>query len=296
MPDAIRSRGSRAAIAAATLAIAAAGVAVTGCAPTSPASPGVGPSAEAATVPPGLDPSHVLVRVDDAGGLPAFAAIEDPRVVTLYADGTLIVRLPAQTGSLVPTWATRLDAAGLDRAWTVATSGGLAVDRSLELPGLFDASTTVLMVDDGTRSTRLSIYGLGAEGVLDGAGATLPPDELGLRRNATSVLAGLRATAGLQPYTPPAILLFWAPFEAEATGAPPRVVPWTAPVDLAAAGVPIQTPIWRRCALLVGAEAAAVVAVARPLPIDIVVEQAGTRYVLAIRPILPDELGTIACG
>ena len=60
----------------------------------------------------------------------------------------------------------------------------------------------------------------------------------------------LRDVAWLEPWTPPAMLLWWAPYEEAPSGAAPaHLLPWTAPVELATAGAPADLPIFDRCRL-----------------------------------------------
>ena len=253
------------------------------------AAPAPSPTA-APTAPDGLDPDHVLVSIEDLSGWPGFEGTYDPRVASLMADGTLITSDPARNALLTTTSAT-LDPSELDAAWASVVGRGLAIDRTLELPGLFDASTTAIRTDDGTRSTTLSIYALGG-GPTEG---TFPPEEDLLRRNAEAAIAELRSVAGAEPWTPPALLLWWNHYAEAPSGLQPRLVAWTPPVDLASAGAPVDTPVYERCARLEGDQAAAVADLARTLPGDVVVEQDGTRYSFVVRPIYPDELGEVDC-
>ncbi len=264
---------------------------IAGCATAAP--PAASP---APTAPEGLDPDHRLVMIEEISGWPGIEGTFDPRVVTLYADGRVVTSDPARNSILTTTAAT-LSPRDLDRVWAMVAATRVAQDRSLELPGLYDAETTWIRVDDGTRATTLSIYALGAEGGVgepDGA-SMLPDDEIALRRNTVSLRTLLRESAGQAPYTPPALLLWWAPFDAAPSGIEPRVVPWTPPLDLATAGAPVDNPVYARCALVEGAAAAAVAELTRTIPHDVAVEQGGSRYQVAVRPIYPDEVGSVAC-
>jgi hypothetical protein len=109
---------------------------IAGCA--SAASPAGSP---APTAPEGLAPGRPLIVVDALGGPTSIPDTWDPRSATLYADGTLVASDP-RSGTLLATVSTRLAGAALDEAWATVAGTGLAVDRSLELPGLADAGTT----------------------------------------------------------------------------------------------------------------------------------------------------------
>jgi hypothetical protein len=262
-------------------------VALLGSAPVPPP-----PASIAPTAPSGLDAGRPLIVVDELGGPTSLPDTWDPRAATLYADGTLVASDP-RSGTLLSTSVARLSGPALDEAWAAVAGTGLAVDRSLDLPGLSDAGTTRIRTDDGARRTELLVYALGLDPVEDGA--TFPPDEVVLRANASWAIGRLRELAGTEPWTPPALLLWWGPYEDYPGGAVAPRVPWTPAVDLAMAGEPVASPVWSRCAVLEGATAADVAAFARGVPPGVVVEQAGTSYGVAIRPVYPDELGAVAC-
>ena len=128
---------------AAAVAIA---VSIAACAPVAPV-PSVAP-----TAPDGLDPGRPLIVVDELGGPTSIADTWDPRSATLYADGTLIASDP-RGGMMLSTVSAGLAGASLDEAWATVAGTGLAVARSLELPGLADAGTTRIRTDDGTSRT-----------------------------------------------------------------------------------------------------------------------------------------------
>ena len=260
--------------------LAAVSVLVVACssAPPSPSAP--------PTLPTGLDAEHVLISVEDVSGWPGSDDTYDPRVATLTAGGTLVTSDLARN-SLLTTMSAQLDRSSLEAAWAAVAGRGLAIDRSLELPGLFDASTTSIHLDDGARSTTLSIYALGGEA----ADGTFPPDQDLLRRNAVAALAELRSMAATDPWTPPALLLWWNRYAEAPSGMQPRLVEWTPAVDLATAGRKVDNPVYERCVRLDGADAAAVADLARTIPADVVVEQDRTRYAVVVRPIYPDEAG-----
>jgi hypothetical protein len=273
---------SRATVAAAALALS---FTLAACAPGTP-SPSVAP-----TAPAGLEPGRPLLIVDELGGPTSLPDTTDPRSATLYADGTLVASDP-RTGTLLSTVSAELDGAALDEAWAAIAGTGLAVDRRLELPGLFDAGTTRIRTDDGTRRTELLVYALGS-GPADGA--TFPPDEVVIRTNAAWAIGRLRELAGDEAWVPPALLLWWSPYEDFPGGAVAPRVPWTPGFDLAGAGGLVASPVWERCDLLDGADAAEVARFARGVPPGVVVEQGGVSYAVGVRPVYPDELGSVAC-
>ncbi len=275
-------RPGTSAVWSAAIAIA---LSLAGCEPAAPV-PSVAP-----TAPDGLDPGRPLIVVDELGGPTSIPDTWDPRSATLYADGTLVASDP-RGGRMLSTVSASLDGAALDEAWAAVAGTGLAVNRSLELPGLADAGTTRIRADDGARRTELLVYALGMD---PAAGATFPPDEIVLRTNASWAITRLRELAGNQPWTPPALLLWWGPYEDFPGGAVAPRLPWTPAVDLATAGAPAATPVWSRCAVLDGPAAADVATFARAVPSGVVVEQAGLSYGVAVRPLYPDELGSVGC-
>jgi hypothetical protein len=239
-----------------------------------------------------VDPGYPLLVAEELGGPTFIMDTFDPRSASLYADGTLVAHSAA--GTLLSTVGTTLDPSALDEAWALVLGNGLAIDRTLDLPGLADAGTTEIRVDDGTTLTHLAVYAIGLDAV-EGQ-PTFAPDEAGLRAAAAHVLARLREMAGTDPWTPPALLLWWGVYEGAPSGAEPdHLVPWTAPVDLAADGGLVGIPLFSRCLRLDGADAAAVADFALTVPPDVVVEQDGTRYGIGVRPIYPDEVGMVAC-
>jgi hypothetical protein len=260
------------------------------CAAAGGSMPPIGP------IPSGLPADHILLAVDDIVDDPVLTDVYDPRSANLTADGSLVHEGRDHDATLGTTVA-KLDAAALARIWKTIGQSGIARDGNLELPGFMAEhgphTAEVFRVDDGTRSTRLRIASLGSEGVYPGD-PPVAPDELALRASATRLLNELRAIRGADPWTPPALLLWWrtdVPGDWDAT-----IVDWPIPIDLASAGHPIDHPVWERCARLDGDDAAAVARFAHSLPIEHLVETAGgDRYALNVRAIHPDEIDTVAC-
>jgi hypothetical protein len=246
-------------------------------------------------VPSGLPDDHILLAIDYIVDEPFLDGVYDPRSVNLTADGSLIHEGRGINATLGTTVA-KLDPTALARIWTAIGRSGIAIDRNLELPGFMSEhgarTAFVFRVDDGARSTRLRIAHLGSEGVYPDD-PPVPADELALRAAATQLMNELRAIRGEDPWTPPALLLWWrteVPGDWDAT-----IVTWPLPIDLASAGHAIDHAVWDRCARLDGDDAAAVARFAHTLPVEHLVELAGVRYALMIRAIHPDELGEVAC-
>jgi hypothetical protein len=269
-------------------AAVAAGLLLIGC---GAASERVAPS-----VPAGLDPSHILLAIDYFVHDSVLDGVYDPRLVTLTADGTLVLER-RDVDAIMGATATKLDAAGLERAWSTIVRSGVFTDGLLDLPGFASQTVTtttdVFRVDDGTRSSRLSIDDLGSEQIYAGD-PPIPAAEMQLRASATQLIEDLRTMGDREPWTPPALLVWWRPeLPADANA---EIVRWrTATIDFEAAGHPVEHPVWSQCARLDGNQAAEVARLARSLPIDHLVEQEGGRYGLVLRPIHEDEIDDIDC-
>ena len=251
--------------------------------------------ADAAGPPTGLAADHVLLAIDYIVDDPVLKDVYDPRSATLTADGSL-VHERRDVDATFATTSTKLDAAGLRRVWAAISRSGIFTDGNLALPGFPQAggpaTSNVFRVDDGTRSTLLTIASLGSESIYTGA-RPIPAGEMALRAAATQLRDELRALGGDDPWTPPGLLLWWRtelPGDWNA-----RIVAWSLPIDLASAGHPVDHQVWDRCVRLDGNEAAAVARFARSLPIDHLVERDGARYAINIRAIHPDEIDKVAC-
>ena len=250
--------------------------------------------------PTGLPDDHILFAIDYIVDDPVLTDVYDPRWASLTADGTLVYER-RNVDAILGTTVTKLDAAALEEVWSAITNSGVFTDGNLVLPGFPQgggpATAFVFRVDDGTRSTRLTIQSLGSEQIFSDTSVFGPPPipdaEMTLRTAATKLTDDLRAMQGEDPWTPPALLLWWRtelPGDWDAT-----ILPWPLPVDLASAGHPIDHAVWDRCARLDGDEAAAVARFAQTLPIEHLVEVDGVRYGIIIRAIHPDELDQVAC-
>jgi len=242
-----------------------------------------------------LPDDHVLLAIDYVVDDPVLDGVYDPRWVSLTADGTLVLHR-GDVDAIFGTTATKLDAAGLERAWAAINRSGIFTDGSLVLPGFPQAggpaTRDVFRVDDGKRSTKLTIASLGSEAIYTGA-VPIPAGEMALRTAAAQLIGDLRSMGGDDPWTPPALLLWWRtelPGDWDAT-----IVAWPLAVDLASAGHSIDHAVWKRCVRLDGSEAAAVARFARTLPIDHLVEARSVRYAINLRAIHPDEIDQIAC-
>jgi hypothetical protein len=160
--------------------------------------------------PTGLADDHILLAIEYIVHDPVLDGVYDPRTVSLTADGSL-VHERRDVDATLGTTVTKLDAAGLDRAWAAIRRSGVFADGKLDLQGFMSEhgphTSFDFRVDDGTRSTRLTIDSLGSEGVYPND-PPVPAGEMALRAAATRLLDTFRALRGEDPWTPPALLLW----------------------------------------------------------------------------------------
>jgi hypothetical protein len=244
--------------------------------------------------PTGLAEDHLLLAIDYIVDDPVTDGVYDPRSVSLTADGSLVIER-RDVDAILGTTVTKLEAAGFERAWAAIIRSGVFTDGDLDLPGFPMAgappTSDVFRVDDGQRSTRLTIASLGSELIYRDV-PPVPHTEMVLRAAATQLIADMRAMGGEDPWIPPALLMWW---RRELPDSDTTIVPWSPPIDLATAGRPLDHPAWDRCVRLDGNEAASVARFANSLPIDHLVESDGVRYGIIIRAIHPDEFDRVGC-
>jgi hypothetical protein len=120
----------------------------------------------------------------------------------------------------------------------------------------------------------------------------VPSGDVQARRAALDLLAELAALATGDPVEASRLAVFVG---GVGDGLGPSV-PWTGSLDLATAGAPVRDPGFDRCVVLAGDGAAATAAVARQLPADAFVEQAGVRWVVGFRPLFAGEADPEGCA
>jgi hypothetical protein len=246
-------------------------------------------------VPTGLAADHLLLAIDYVVEDPVLDGVYDPRLAALTADGSLVFER-RDVDAILGATVTTLDAAGLERAWSAISRSGTFTDGNLRLPGFMEEhgpiTADVFRIDDGQRATRLRIASLGSEGVYVND-PPVPPAEMTVRAAATRLIDDMRAMGGRDPWTPPALLMWWRTELPGDWGA--TIVQWSQPIDLATGGHAVEHPVWDRCVRLDGDAAASVARFANALPIDHLAELGGVRYAIQIRAIHPDEIDKVAC-
>ena len=162
----------------------------------------------AETAPTGLAADHLLIAIDYVIIDPALDGVYDPRGISLTADGRLVL-VWRDRDATYDTRVTRLDAAGLDRAWSAIIDSGVFLDGELALPGYPEpggiVTSDVFQVDDGARSTRLAIEALGSEGVVVGQ-PPLPAGEMALRKAATQLMGDGQRSRAVDAARAPALV------------------------------------------------------------------------------------------
>jgi hypothetical protein len=249
--------------------------------------------------PAGAD--ELVLRVETGGGLvpPEYRLRELPGF-SLYGDGHLIVTGPQieiYPPPALPSLLVRhVTEEGVQAVLAAARDAGLlGPDRRLEAPGVMDAPTTVFTaVEDGRRHvTSADALGIDVAGIpepeararealagfatrLAGPGGWLPPGSLGEER----------------PYGFRELRVHVFPYEAspepELTQAE---TPWPLAEPLASFGEPSANAPGRRCGVARGAELAALLSRARTSNQLTPWTSGGRRYLLVLRPLLPDEHG-----
>ena len=84
--------------------------------------------------PTGLPDDHILFAIDYIVDEPFLTDVYDPHWASLTADGTLVYER-RDVDAILGTTVTKLDAAGLDEAWSAILRSGVYTDGHLVLPG-----------------------------------------------------------------------------------------------------------------------------------------------------------------
>jgi hypothetical protein len=242
---------------------------------------------------------ELVLRVDTRGGfVPADVALGTLPTFSLYADGTLLLPGPQieiyPPPALPPLVQRTIDEEGADAILDRAAAAGLqGPDRSFDTMLVTDAPTTTFtVVRDGAVHVT-TVYALG-----ESTGSELPTDE----RRARELLRAFQedlfdlarwlpeGSLGPEaPYRPEAVRLYVGPYRAE-PDLPQEPVRWplAVPIDRLA-----DTPVpgGRGCGVIAGSDLDLLMpSLERANTLTPWVD-AGKRYSLVPRPLLPDERG-----
>lgn len=243
-------------------------------------------------------PTDVLLRFEEGGGFvaPTFLATQAP-IFTLYGDGTVIFRNPAQdplppVGSVAPFRPFRIARLSEDQMQKVLADalgqGGLGAART-DYPNnqISDAPTAVFTINAGGISKKVSIYALGID--VDGS-----PDAPA--RAAFSKLAarledfdngGAFSTDEYAPDRYRGVLL-----EGQAGAPDAKAWPWTAvvPADFVPDPDPNAFQLPTRVMSVAEVEALGISSYRGGFQgLTLIGPGDGKVYTLALRPLLPDE-------
>ncbi|MBF9133074.1 hypothetical protein I0C86_29540 [Plantactinospora sp. S1510] len=246
------------------------------------------------------DPNGVMLRVEHVGGFVASAArLTRVPIVTIYADGRVITEGPQiaiYPGPALPNLQQqRIPLDEVDRLIGQARAAGVGSAVDLGRPSVTDMPSTRITVSSATGTEVLEAYALSEGG--QGAGGLTEA-----QRNARTelqklitVLTDLAGTLGpdvveaAKPYQAEAVAAVAIPWQADDNGiaAPPEVA-WPGP---ALPGSPPSTGLDQGCVDVRGAEATALLGAAAKANARTPWTSGGKRWLVSLRPLLPDEAG-----
>jgi hypothetical protein len=245
------------------------------------------------------DPTDVLLRFEQGGGFvaPGFLATEAP-IFTLYGDGTVVFRNPAQdplppVGSVSVARPFRTAQLSEDQIQTVLEdalgNGGLGAARSAyQNDQVADAPTAVFTINAGGLNKKVSIYALG----MDVQGGADAPARATFQKLAERLgdfdQGGAFPTKEYAPDRYRGILMDGGP------GAPDaRAWPWPdlTPADFVARSDPNAFQIPSRVLSVADVEALGISPYRGGLlGLTLTGPTDGKTYSFSLRPLLPDEL------
>ena len=260
-----------------------------------------GPVSASPTVPalalPG-DPDTLLIGVRSVGGFVAASyRFEALPTLALYADGRLIEQgaVPAiYPGPLLPALLVRrLASAELQRILAAADAAGLRPVAPVSYPphGVADAPDTVVSVwsPDGVRETSFGAFGIEQ--------ADVPAAEAAARSAAASFIHLLEETTGTgeTAYVPSAARVIVRPYENADPAVEAAPVAWPLGARLADARPLIaDAPSEGGCLVVSDEDLAAIWTLLEHATQATPFTQDGARYLVRVRPLLPDEAA--GCG
>jgi hypothetical protein len=282
-------------------ALLLAAIALSACVGTAGA---VVPSTTPSASPTSVDPDRPVFSVTWEGGFVAPGTILGQLpVIVVHADGRVITQGPQVAiypGPLMPNLLERtLSADTLARLIDLAHDEDLLRNAHYDFPGIADATDTVLTIELGGTTYRVSAYALAEAGVEMAPG--IPLDEATTKGRAQlrafiDVLTGLPSTDFVDAehtYLPTAIRIYSRTADvvpnSELPGEQPAIA-WPLG-DLATAGEAVANHEGVRCQLVEGADLATVMpALDRASQLS-TFRSGDELYALIPRPLLPGETG-----
>jgi hypothetical protein len=250
------------------------------------------------------DPNQVVFRVSwDGGFVTPETLLGRLPIIVVYADGRVVTQGPQlliYPGPLMPNLQERtLSGAALDRLIELARDQDLLKTVHYDFPGIADAPDTVLEINLGGESYRVSAYALAEATDLE-AGAELDEATVAGRaalREFIDALTGIPAEdfvdeehpfviSRLQLYASKAVIVP----DSELPGEQPAI-DWPLG-DLSAAGEAVEnSPIDVRCQVVEGEDLATVLPLLQAANTLSTFRSEGELYSLIVRPLLPGETG-----
>ena len=280
----------RCAVAVASLALLAA---TNGCAGAAPGS--TGPSATSGPGPATYAPDDLVLRVEVVHGFMREYFVDQLPIVSVYGDGRVITEgraiLADAPAPIMRTVVVRqITAAGVDALVTRALERGVGRDIDYGQPEIYDAP--------GTRFTLLTEQGplvsdVYALGVTEGS-RNLTDTQRSARQALQNLVADLRDLAGTlgpeavgneEPYTPQALAAITREWTDSVSSSQPERV-WPGP---ALPGEPMGTLPEVRCLTVTDADVATVVEATAAAHAYSRWISEGQRWLVVLRPLLPDE-------
>ena len=238
--------------------------------------------------------TDVVLRFGYGGGLPPPIYMPDELPdLLLYGDGRLLVADQASSYAAPQMLESRLDETQIQRVLhTIEPTCSLESDWQLDAE-VYDVGGLLIQVttDMGTHTT----FSVGQD--FAEIAESIPDWQKEQRASLSSLYQDLLAVAegaGLAPYEPEGLGVFFEPREAPAEGTP--TVPWPLKADLATFGEPHPEYAQARCGVVQGEDAIGVLAALEPdaagqVPL---IEEEGAFFQVVTRPMLPGETDCLA--
>jgi hypothetical protein len=248
-------------------------------------------------------PDHVLVQISSEGGFtPVEWTYTNFPFYSLYGDGTLVVpgaQIEIYPGPALPAISSRqVDEAGIQAILeeTIAAVEDVPADlNDLGHMSIADAPTTVITVSAGGVDRTIRVYALSEQ---TDRPEGMPEREYEARLRLQELVATLTGSTDWLPegsvgpesaYEASAARLFVGDYR-PVDDLAQEPVPWPLGDDLADFGAP-AAPGAYRCGVVEGADWEAVLAAASSANTLTPWTDAGERYAILFRPLLPDETG-----
>ncbi|MEV6930461.1 hypothetical protein AB0M46_39080 [Dactylosporangium sp. NPDC051485] len=248
-------------------------------------------------------PGDLVLRVRTGGGFaPLSAAVTQLPEISVYGDGRVVTIGPVPglyPGPALPNiQVRRISAADVRRLAQRGLAAGVGRGEDMGVPNVADAPTTHITVRTATGAATTDVPAMG----IDSGGEGLTADQRAARGRMQQYVAELRdlpETLGRKsvgeaaPYEPARIAAVATPWRPSADGLPsdPPAIEW--PSASALPGDPVPNRPGVNC---LAVEASPVLSAAASANARTPWLSGGTRWAVALRPLLPDESGCADLG